>query len=68
LTPKQEQILEFVKRYGRVSGVTATDVGMAFDYPRKKADKWAKPALKVLVKNHLIEKNGDKYFPVKQEG
>jgi len=63
LTPKQESVYSIIKRYGRISGMTAIDIGISCGYPRKKAEKWAKPALKELVKRKLVRRNGEKYYP-----
>jgi hypothetical protein len=62
LTPKQQSILEYVTTYGK-HGISAIDIGVGFGFPRKKADKWAKPALKELVKQKLVDRIGDLYFP-----
>jgi hypothetical protein len=63
MTPKQESIYQLIRRYGKISGMTAIDVGLNSGYPRKKAEKWAKPALKELVKLKLIRREGEKYYP-----
>jgi hypothetical protein len=68
MTPKQQSIYDLVRRYGKISGMTAMDVGLNFGYPRKKAEKWAKPALKELVKQKLIRRDNDKYYPIITEG
>ena len=39
------------------------DIGVTSGYPRKKAEKWAKPALKELVKLKLIRREDGKYYP-----
>lgn len=63
LTPKQQEIYRIVKRFGKVGRLTAMVVGLALGQPRKKAEKWAKPALKELVKEKMIIRNGDTYAP-----
>ncbi len=63
MTPKQESVYQLVKRYGKIGGMTAMEVGINSGYPRKKAEKWAKPALKELIKLKLIRREGEKYFP-----
>lgn len=67
MTPKQKEIYELLKRYAKISGMTAMEVGVNSGYPRKKAEKWAKPALKELVKLKLIRREGDKYYSIKQD-
>jgi hypothetical protein len=62
LTPKQESILRYVKRYGKHSTLTAFDIGVGLDHPGNRAEKWAKPALKELVKQKLITRNSDGSF------
>jgi hypothetical protein len=61
LTPKQGDILKYVEKYGK-HGISAMDIGIAFGYPRKKAGKWAKPALNQLTKQKLIERRDGLYF------
>ena len=61
LTPKQKEIYAFVKRFGDKGHLTAMDVGIEFGQPRKKAKKWAQAALKELVKQKLVDRNGDGY-------
>lgn len=63
LTPKQKEILSTIKRFGKSDGITAMDIGIQFGQPRKKAEKWAKPAIKELLKQKLVERNGDVYKP-----
>jgi len=63
LTPKQQEIYEIVKRFGRSGKITALDIGVTAGHPRKKAEKWSKPALKELVKQKKIIRNGDAYAP-----
>ncbi len=67
LTPKQKDIYDFVRRYSKTEPITAVEIGMAFDQPRKKAEKWAKPALKELVKQKLVIRNGDAYTATRNE-
>jgi hypothetical protein len=67
MTPKQQSIYDLIKRYGKINGMTAMDIGVNFGYPRKKAEKWAKPALKELVKKKLVRRENDKYFPISTE-
>ncbi len=67
LTPKQEKIYKFVKRFGNKGNLTAMDVGLSFEQPRKKAEKWAKPALKELIKQKLVCREGDSYESIKIE-
>ena len=67
LTPKQKNIYQFVKRFGNKGKLTAMEIGIGFDQPRKKSEKWAKPALKELVKQKLIIRNGDAYIAIKNE-
>jgi len=62
MTPKQEKILSIIERYGRINGITAEDIGVAGGYPRKKAEKWAKPALKFLVKEKKIRRDGERFY------
>jgi hypothetical protein len=64
MTPKQKSIYNLVKRYGKISGMTAEEVGKNSGYSHKKAEKWAKPALKELVKKKIIRREDDKYFPI----
>ena len=58
LTPKQEELLKFVENNGPVSPMA---VGIEFGKPRKLAQKWATPALRILVKAKKLERltNGD---------
>ena len=63
MTPKQESVYYIVKRYGKISGISAMDIGTSAGYQRKKAEKWAKPALKELVKLKLVRREGEKYYP-----
>jgi hypothetical protein len=67
LTPKQKEIYKFVKRFGDKGKLTAMEIGLSFDQPRKKAEKWAKPALKELVKQKLVARNGDGYTTIRNE-
>lgn len=67
LTPKQKDIYDFVKRFGKRDPVTAFDVGIHFGQPRKKAESWAKPALKELVKQKIVARNGDAYTKQPEE-
>ena len=67
ITPKQKEIYNFVKRFGGRGELTALDIGVNFDIPRKKAERWAKPALKELVKQKLVERNNDVYKAKKTE-
>ena len=67
MTPKQQSIYDLIRRYGKISGMTAMDIGVTSGYPRKKAEKWAKPALKELVKLKLIRREGEKYYPESKE-
>ena len=61
LTPKQEEILNFVKRFGEKGKLTALEIGVGLGQPRKKAEKWAKPALKELIKQKIVERDNDAY-------
>jgi hypothetical protein len=67
LTPKQEEIYKMVKRFGLKGKLTAMEIGLAFGQPRKKAEKWAKPALKELIKQKLVERIDDAYIPKQRE-
>lgn len=40
------------------------DVGLYFEQPRKKAEKWAKPAIKELIKQKLVYKDENGYKPI----
>lgn len=66
LTPKQKDIYNLVKRFGNKGTLTAIDIGISMGQPRKKAEKWAKPALKELVKQNLVTRNGDAYEPAQK--
>ncbi len=62
MTPKQDKILSIVQRYCGEDGITAFDVGISGGQTRKKAEKWAKPALKELIKGGLVERKEKKFF------
>jgi hypothetical protein len=66
LTPKQQDILDFVNRYGK-NGISAMDIGVNFGFPRKKAEKWAKPGLKELVKGKHVQRIDELYYPANKE-
>ncbi len=62
MTPKQHQILFIVRRYCGEEGMTALDIGIAAGQPRKKSEKWAKPGLKELIKEKLVERKDGKFY------
>jgi len=64
LTPKQKDILGCIKRFGKDKAISAMDVGLYFEQPRKKAEKWAKPAIKELIKQKLVYKDENGYKPI----
>ena len=67
ITPKQEDIYKFIKRFGNKGDLSSMDIGLGLDIPRKKAERWANPALRGLTKLKLIERIGDVYKIKKQE-
>lgn len=63
MTPKQKQIYDTMKRFCGEQGMTSFEIGIsASDHPRNKAERWAKPALKELVKLKVIRRQDDKFF------
>ena len=61
LTPKQKDVLGLVRRLSKENGMAAMEVGLYFGQPRKKAEKWAKPALKELIKQKLVVRDSNTY-------
>ena len=61
LTPKQEDVLNFVKSNGSSNPM---DVGIHFGKPRKLAEKWATPPLRILVKAKALERLENGSFQV----
>ncbi len=69
LTSKQSRINRIIKRFGKTDGISAFDIGVIADQPRKKAESWAKPAVKELIKQKLVSRGkNNKFFPVLIEG
>ena len=64
LTEKQHKILKILERFSSSEGMTAMDVGISADYPRKKAEKWARPALKELIKKKLVIRDNGIFIPI----
>lgn len=64
MTPKQQNIYSIVKRFGKTHGITPKDVGFIDGRPKNKSEKWAKPALRELIKLKLIRREDDKYWPI----
>lgn len=60
LTPKQQGIMAFIGKSH--SPVTDMDIGLAFDKPRNKAQKWAQPAVKELIKQKMVERGKNGYI------
>ncbi len=67
MTPKQIKIYEMIKRFGKDKGITAAEVGNIGGYPRNRSEKWAKPALRELVKAKKVRRDGDFYILIEEQ-
>ena len=67
MTSKQKKIYDTVRRFGKISPINPMQIGEILGQPRKKAEKWAKPALKELVKLKLVERIDGNFQPKVQE-
>ena len=59
LTPKQEEVLDYVLANQPISSI---EVGVAFGKPRKLSERWATPPLRILVKHKKLVRNDDGTF------
>ena len=64
ITPKQKDILNTVRRFGKTDGMSAIDIGISLGQPRKRAEKWVKPAIKELIKQKLVRRDENVYKPI----
>ena len=59
LTPKQNEILDFIKSKGATS---LFEIGIKFGRTKKLAERWAGPAVRILIKHKKVIKNKEGLF------
>lgn len=61
LTPKQNNVLIYIRENGPISVI---DIGVHFGNTKKLAERWASPAVRILIKHKKVRKTPDGLFEI----